>query len=177
MNNKADGEDRITNTPLCLCNKASSYGSCLGRPDQLLPRHLSKGDQIVTTRIEGLLLGATIQQSAEEYLAESAYPLPYRNQQKKWLLQESGLYIPVFLEKSGSPFVSSMTHLSSDKLERRVSQTWGVIATAIKRQEQLDDSQYRTTDNSPVAMGNTLSAITPGDALIQLNRIMSLVIH
>jgi hypothetical protein len=169
VNNKAAGEDRIKNTLLCLCNKASSYGSCLGRPDQLLPRHLSKGGQMLTTVTEEenenhLLLGATIQQpSREEYLAESAHPLPYRNQQKKWLLQESGLYIPVLSEKSGSPFVSSMTHLSSDKLERRVSKTWGANATAIKRQEQLDDSQYRTTDNSPVAMGNTLSAITPGD--------------
>jgi hypothetical protein len=127
---------------------------------------------MLTTMTEGenenpFLLGATIQQPfREEYLAESAHPLPYRNRQKKWLLQESGLYIPVFSEKSGSPFVSLMKHLSSDKLERRVSQTWGVIATAIKQQEQLDDSKYRTTDNNQVAMGNTLSAITPGDDTI-----------
>jgi hypothetical protein len=59
-----------------------------------------------------------------------------------------------------------MTHLSSDKPERRVAQTWGVIATAIKRQEQLNESQCRTIDNSQVAMENnldTISAITPGD--------------
>jgi hypothetical protein len=164
VNNKADGKDSIQNTPLCFCNKVSSYGSCLGRPDQLLPRHLSEGDQIVTTMTEGenenhLLLSATIQLTTE-----SAYPLPYRNQQKKWLLQESGLCILVFSEKSGNPFVSSMTHLLSDQLERRVSQTWGVIATAIKRQEQLNESQYEATDNSQVAMEtNTISAITPGD--------------
>ena len=57
-----------------------------------------------------------------------------------------------------------MTHLSSEKLKRRVSQTWGEIAKAIKLQEQQDVSHYRTIDNSQVAMGNTLSAITPGDA-------------
>jgi hypothetical protein len=108
-----------------------------------------------------LLLGTTIQLTTE-----SAYPPPYRKQQKKWLLQESGLYIPVFSEKSGSPFVSSMTHISSDKPKRRVAQTWGVIATAIKRQEQLNESQYRATDNSQVAMEynlDTISTITPAD--------------
>ena len=56
-----------------------------------------------------------------------------------------------------------MTHLSSEKLKRRVSQTWGEIAKAIKLQEQQDVSHYRTIDNSQVAMGNTLSAITSGD--------------
>jgi hypothetical protein len=83
VNNKADGEDSIQNTPLCFCNKASSHGSCLGRPDQLLPRHISEGDQIMTTMTEG--------ENENPLLTESAYPLPYRNQQKKWLLQESGL--------------------------------------------------------------------------------------
>jgi hypothetical protein len=36
----------------------------------------------------------------------------------------------------------------------------------MKRQEQLNESQYRTTDNSQVAMDNnldTISAITSGD--------------
>jgi hypothetical protein len=59
-----------------------------------------------------------------------------------------------------------MTHISSNNPERRVAQTWGVIATAIKRQEQLNESQYRTTDNSQVAMDKnleTISAITSGD--------------
>jgi hypothetical protein len=49
-----------------------------------------------------------------------------------------------------------MTHISSNKPEQRVAQTWGVVATAIKRQEQLNQSQYRTTDNSQVAMDNNL---------------------
>jgi hypothetical protein len=183
VNNKADGEDSINNTVLCFCNKASSHGSCLGRSCKLLPRHISGSDQIVATMTEGenknpLLLDTTIQLTTE-----SAYPLLYRNQQKKWLLQESRLYIPVFSEQSGSPFVSSMTHISSDKPKRRVAQTWGVIATAIKRQDQLNQSQYRATDNSQVAMDNsldTISAITPGDdtTLSRFNiSIMSIVIR
>jgi hypothetical protein len=71
-----------------------------------------------------------------------------------------------------------MTRISSDKPERRVPQTWGEIATAIKQQEQLNESQYITTDNSQVAMDNnldTISAIT--SILIKLNRIISTVIR
>jgi hypothetical protein len=59
-----------------------------------------------------------------------------------------------------------MTHISSDKPERRVLQTWGIIATAIKQQEQLNESHYITTDNIQDAMDKTLdtiSAITDGD--------------
>jgi hypothetical protein len=56
-----------------------------------------------------------------------------------------------------------------------VSQTWGVIATVIKRQEQLNESYFITTDNSQVAMDNkldTISAITSSDdtALSLLNK-------
>jgi hypothetical protein len=63
---------------------------------------------------------------------------------QKWLLQEDGLYIPVLVEKSAHPFVSSMIHLSSDKpVDRRpgVTQTWGMIATLIRQQEQLNVPQ------------------------------------
>jgi hypothetical protein len=59
-----------------------------------------------------------------------------------------------------------MIHISGNKPERRVAQTWGVIATAIKQREQLNKSHYVTTDNSQVAMDKTLdtiSAITSGD--------------
>jgi hypothetical protein len=174
VNSKADGEDCINNTiPYCLCDKASSHGSCIGRSYKLLPMHISEGNQIVTTMTEGENENPLLQQATIQLTTESAYPLPDRNQQKKWLLQKSGHYIPVFSEKSSSPFVSSMTHLSSDKPERRVSQTWGVIATAIKRQEQLNKSQYRATDNSQVAMDNNLdiiSAITPGDDTVARTR-------
>jgi hypothetical protein len=79
---------------------------------------------------------------------------------KKWLLQGDGFYIPVFSEKSGTPFVSSMTHISSDKPERRVSQTWGIIATVINQQEQLNESRYITADNSQDAMDKTLDTIS-----------------
>jgi hypothetical protein len=55
-------------------------------------------------------------------------------QAKKCLLQENGSYLPVFCKKPGPPFVSLMTHLSNDKPERGVAQTWGIIATAIEQQ-------------------------------------------
>jgi hypothetical protein len=48
VNNKTDGEASINNTiPLCFCDKALSHGSCIGRPDQLLPMHISEGDQML----------------------------------------------------------------------------------------------------------------------------------
>jgi hypothetical protein len=176
VNNKADGEASINNTiPFCLCDQASSHGSCIGRPDQLLPMHISEGDQILVALTEGENENPLRQQATIQLTTGSAYPLPYQNQQKKWLLQENGLYIPVFSEKSSSPFVSSMKHISSDKLEPRVSQTWGVIATVIKRQEQLNKSHYISTDNSQVAMDNnldTIGAITSSDdtALSRFNK-------
>jgi hypothetical protein len=120
---------------LCLCDEALSHGSCIGRPDQLLPMHISEGDQMLVTMTEGENKNPLLQQVTKQLTTASAYPLPPGNRQKKWLLQENGLYNPVFSEKSGTPFVSSMTHISSDKPERRVSQTWGIIATVIKQQE------------------------------------------
>jgi hypothetical protein len=76
-----------------------------------------------------------------------------RELSKKWLLQEDGSYKPIFVEKPAShPLVSSMiSDILSDEspVDRRrgVNQTWGIIATLIRQQEQLDVSQ-KTTDNS-----------------------------
>ena len=65
-----------------------------------------------------------------------------------------------------------MIHLSNDKpVESRPGAgkpTWGIIATLIKQQEQLNVSQERTTDNSQVAMGaftNSSDKITNTDDL------------
>jgi hypothetical protein len=116
VNKQADGEASIDNTiPLCLCNKALSHGSCIGRPDQLLPMHLSEGDKMLVTMTEGENGNPLLQQATTQLTTGSAYPLTSANQQKKWLLQENGLYIPVFSEKLSSPFISSMTQISSDK--------------------------------------------------------------
>jgi hypothetical protein len=167
VNNKTDGVASINNTiPLCLCDKVLSHGSCIGRPDQLLPMHISEGDQILVTMTEGENGNPLLQQATIQLTTGSAYPLPSGNQQKKWLLQDNGFHVPDFSEKSSSPFVSSMTYISSDKPEPRVSQTWSVIATVIKRQEQLNESHYITTVDSQVAMDNnldTISAITSSD--------------
>jgi hypothetical protein len=121
---KTDAEDSINNTiPLCVCDKALSHGSCIGRPDQLLPMHISEGDQMLVTMTKGENENPLLQQATKQLTTGSACPLPSGSQQKKWLLQENGFYVPVFSEKSSSPFVSSMTHISTDKPEPRVSQT------------------------------------------------------
>jgi hypothetical protein len=90
----------------------------------------------------------------------SACPLPPGNRHKKWILQKDGSYLPVFSERPGPQLVSSMTHRSSNKLEQRVAQTWGIIATVIKQQEQLFESQLKAIDNSKVAMDKTPDTIS-----------------
>jgi hypothetical protein len=79
VNNKTDGEASINDT---LCDKASSYGSCIGRPDQLLPMHISKGDQMLVTMTEGENQNPLFQQATIQLTSGSAYPLPSGNQQK-----------------------------------------------------------------------------------------------
>jgi hypothetical protein len=61
---------------------------------------------------------------------------------KKWLLQEDGSYKPDLSKRSGPIYVSSMIHLSDDNSCRpRGSQTWGIIASLIKQQQELNESQ------------------------------------
>jgi hypothetical protein len=61
---------------------------------------------------------------------------------KKWLLQEDGSYKPDLSERSGPIYGSSMIHLSDDNsCSPRGSQTWGIIASLTKQQQELDESQ------------------------------------
>ena len=54
VNKQTDGQDSIHDTtPMCLLNSSAPHGSCLGRSDPLLPRHLSEGDQMMATMTEG----------------------------------------------------------------------------------------------------------------------------
>ncbi len=78
-----------------------------------------------------------------------------------WLLQSDGSYKPVTYEESGRDLLNSMIP-SLSQTPRRVVQTWGIIATLIKEQAQLDESHIQTTDNSQDARDNyrTLSALT-----------------
>jgi len=74
-----------------------------------------------------------------------------RELSKKWLLQEDGSYKPIFVKLPAfSSFNSSMIPLSDESpvdSRRGVHQTWGIIATLIKQQEQLNVS-HQTIDNS-----------------------------
>jgi hypothetical protein len=73
---------------------------------------------------------------------------------RKWFIQENGSYKPDFSDRSDGAYVSSMIHLSNDKPCRpRASQTWGIIASLIKQQEDvlLNESQpIETASNSQV---------------------------
>ena len=73
---------------------------------------------------------------------------------RKWLIQEDGSYLPDLSERSDGNYVSSMIHLSNDKLTGpRGHQTWGIVATLIKQQEDvlLNESQpIETEGNSQV---------------------------
>jgi hypothetical protein len=58
------------------------------------------------------------------------------------LLREDGNYKPDLSKRSGPIYVSSMIHHSDDNSCRpRGSQTWGIIASLIKQQQELNESQ------------------------------------
>jgi hypothetical protein len=154
-------EDSCNTNPMCFCSKALCQGRNTHQSDQLLPVQQSKGDQMDESGVEGLdethFLAPVLKLNNESDTPPLA-PGKTEGPAKKWLLQEDGSYKPVFYKKAGRPFVSSMTHLSSDKPGRGVAQTWCIIAIAIKQQEQLNESHFAkeshfaTTDNSQVAI-------------------------
>ena len=99
VNKQTDGQDSIHDTtPMCLLNSSAPHGSCLGRSDPLLPRHLSEGDQMMATMTEGENENHLLQQSTIQLTTGSACPLPSGNLKKNWFLQEDGSYKPVFSE-------------------------------------------------------------------------------
>ena len=140
-------------TTLCSCSKTLPQGSCKDGTNLPLPLQKSPGDQMDVTGGEGLndtpLLAPVLMLTPE-----SDTPPLARSKtggSKKWLLQEDGSYVPIFVEESGHPSVSSMIPLLNDKpVESRpgVTQTWGIITTLIKQQEQLNVSQLHAADNS-----------------------------
>jgi hypothetical protein len=77
---------------------------------------------------------------------------------KIWLLQEDGSYKPDLSERSGPIYVSSMIHLSDDNSCRpKRSQTWGIIASLIKQQQELNESQsIEAISTSQVVDSHTL---------------------
>jgi hypothetical protein len=98
---------------------------------------------------------------------------------RKWLIQEDGSYLPEDSERSDGDYVSSMITSSNDKPCRpRASQTWGIIASLIKQQEQLNESQPIETasksqdvdSHAPVNIyGDVISEETNEDAFRSLN--------
>jgi hypothetical protein len=110
---------------------------------------------------------APVLESDNPPLPLGGVPGKTRDLSKKWLLQEDGSYLPVFSEKSAHPFVSSMIPISNDKpVDSRpgVFQTWGIIATLIKQQDQAECSttvaRQRTVDNGQDAVENNHDTIS-----------------
>jgi transposase InsO family protein len=155
--------------PLCLRNKYLSRGSCRDGGSCPCSLQKSSGDQMDVSGLDGLndtpLLAPVLESDNPPLPLTGAQREKPRELTKKWLLQEDGGYVPVFVEKPAHPFVSSMIHLSSDKpVERKpgVDQTWGMIATLIKQQDQLDVPQ-KTADNSQDA----ISALTTNEVIVR----------
>jgi hypothetical protein len=85
---------------------------------------------------------------------------------RKWLLQEDGSYKPDFSEQSDGAYVSSMITSSNDKPCRpRGSQTWGIIASLIKQQEQLNESQPMETDGDSQDVDSHAPVTMNGDII------------
>jgi hypothetical protein len=154
--------DRVSpDRSLCLCGKALPPGS---RNDgSNYPTQYDKAQENLTViAVKGLndtpLLAPVLMLTPQS----DTPPLsPGKTDDlKHWCLQEDGSYKPVFYEKTDNPYVSSMIHLSDDKsCRRRVSQTWGIIATLIKQQEQLNESQpMETVSNSQDVQNDALTS-------------------
>ena len=164
--------DEIGNdTDLCLCSKALPWGSCKEGLDHPLPLQQSPGNlRMPLDKVGTGLIGlsdnpplAPVLMLTTESDTPPLAPGKTETRSKKWLLQEDGSYKPVFSERSGSHLlVSSMIPLLNEKpVGPGVAQTWGIIATLIKEQEQLDVSQLITTDN----VKDALSAFTDGEEI------------
>ena len=104
--------------PLCLCSKALSQASCRDGESRPCSLQQSPGDQMDASRRNGLNdtpLLAPLLESDNPPLPLGGAAGKTRVLTKKWLLQENGSYVPVFVEKPAHPFVSSMIPLSNDK--------------------------------------------------------------
>jgi transposase InsO family protein len=141
--------------PTCSCSKAVPHGSCTDQKSCPSCVQKSPGNQMNDAGFDGLndtpLLPTLPSSDTPPILAHGKT----RGQSKKWLLQEDGTYTPVLVEKSGTSNVCSMTPLSMKPVESRPGTIpkWGIIATLIKQQEQLDVSlSQQTVDNSQDAL-------------------------
>ena len=137
--------------PQCLCSKALPWGSC--KEGTSLPSPLQQSPGYPMDGAEALGLNDTPLLAPVLMLTtENDNPLlaPGKTESSKtWLLQEDGSYKPVFITRPAHRTVSSMIPLSNDKpVGPGVSQTWGIIATLIKQQEQLNVSLLDTVDYS-----------------------------
>jgi hypothetical protein len=160
----------IDGDPLCLSSKVLPQGSCRDGGSCPCSLQQSPGDQMDVSGADGLNdnpLLAPVLESDNPPLPLGGVPGKTRDLSKKWLLQEDGSYLPVFSEKSAHPFVSSMIPISNDKpVDSRpgVFQTWGIIATLIKQQDQAECSttvaRQRTVDNSQDAIENNHDTIS-----------------
>ncbi len=125
---------------LCSCSKPLPPASHLNGFDLPTPSETAQGNQMGTFDSEGVTVMPQCNKRDQN-------PQPTRA--RKWLIQEDGSYLPKVLERSDVSYVSSMIPLSNDKLCRpRGSQTWGIIASLIKQQEQLNESQPIETEGN-----------------------------
>ena len=185
-NKQTERRDDYLITPLCLCSKALPRDSCTNGsnyPEPVVQQ--SPGNQMNVTGLSGLndtpLLAPVLRLNTESDNPPLA--LGKTNlRSKKWLLQEDGSYKPVFSERSGRSFVTSMIPLSMKPVESRpgVTQTWGIIATLIKQQEQLNVSQSDdtplddTADNSIDTCLNTETTLSSLTAASDVSTFMDL---
>ena len=161
-NNKKTGRgDDPMGQSLCLCRKAlppGSHGERSNYPaqsDKALHSHKGIPDLVGShdSSLLATVLGCRTQVPGGLSTEWDWVPIPIitsgNRRSVTWLLQEDGSYKLVPLERSEYPIDSPMIHLSDDESSRRrVSQTWGIIATLIKQSDQLNESQPIETESN-----------------------------
>ena len=139
-------EDRVNTTPpsVCPCDGTLPRGSC--RDGGSCPCSLQKspGNQMDVTVIDGL--------DDTKLLVTDVKSQRKTRSVRKWVVQADGSYKSIDVEEHPvHPNVCSILNRSMKPVERRPGvflKTWGIIATLIKQQEQLNVSHNNTADNS-----------------------------
>jgi transposase InsO family protein len=147
------GDDPMDQS-LCSCSKPLPPASHLDGICSPNPGDTAQGNQMDTFDRRGM-----------NVLQRDPHP---QARARKWLLQEDGSYLPEVSEQSDGAYVSSMITSSNDKPCRpRGSQTWGIIASLIKQQEQLNESQPMETDGDSQDVDSHAPVTMYGDIITE----------
>ncbi len=174
---EVDSNDIDHTNPMCYCDGLLPWGSRESQSHDLITMRLQDGIEAVATSLVGGSETHPSQHTTTTVSHCECLSSTVWKPKNSWLLQSDGSYKPVPYEQVGGDLLNSEVRGVINPLPRittppRVFQTWGIIATLIKEQEQLDESHIQTSDNSLDAgenLNTTLSALTYDEDITKNN--------